>query len=70
MARHSIGTEKPPLLPAAGGMGGTARTRREREAGETPGQVWLRNEQGQVEKGGIGSGLGADGRGMVEQHEA
>lgn len=65
MACHSIRTEKPPLLPAAGGMGGTARTRREGKTGETVGQVWLRNEQGQVEKEGIGIGLGVDGRGIV-----
>lgn len=68
MACHSIRTEKPPQLPAAGGMGGTARTRREGKTGETLGQVWLRNEQGQVEKKvekGIGIGLGVDGRGTV-----
>lgn len=65
MACHSIRTEKPPLLPAAGGMGGTARTRREGKTGETVGQVWLRNEQGQVEKEGIGIGFGVDGRGTV-----
>lgn len=65
MACHSIRTEKPPQLPAAGGMGGTARTRREGKTGETLGQVWLRNEQGQVEKEGIGIGFGVDGRGTV-----